>query len=177
MKLDHRLFGFLLLVRCTHASIVDMDTGRRFSSRQETLGKRLWRGYEYPARLQYMNENPWLCPTYNSDYDYGDLNVTVPTDGLPVALIARGGGGCTLKEKADFALNHILPKGVVNYLIVGSGHKALGETEENASYMTSVQNYLGDFLPHNMILNPTSQAASQSLNNNVQYHGGDDDDD
>lgn len=123
----------------------------------------MWRGYEYLARLQYLDTNPWLCPSRGSHHN---LNITAPTDGIPVALLIRGGGGCTLEEKADFALNHIQPPGVVRYLIVGSGHKTLGEgdptglvdehnlgdeeeDEEEASLMSALhpKNYFSGFLP------------------------------
>jgi len=114
------------------ATITVMDTGRRYRSRQDlTVGKRLWKGYEYMGRLQYVDGNLPLCPNEERDAEgweeenergEGDgkktYNVTVPKDGLPVALLVRGGGGCTLEQKVNFTLERIRPRGVVKYLIV-----------------------------------------------------------
>jgi len=111
---------------CSEATITVLETRKRYLSRQrEKLGQKLEDGYEYEAHLQYLDQNPWLCPTDTPM----TLNVTVPQRGIPVALVARG-GGCTAQEKADFILNYVEPKNVVRYLIIGSGHKALAEGED-----------------------------------------------
>jgi hypothetical protein len=47
-------------------------------------------------------------------------NVTVPDDGLPVALVVKSGTGCTLEEKIEVALTRLQPAGIVRYLLVDS---------------------------------------------------------
>jgi hypothetical protein len=105
------------------ASISIVDTGRTFDSKPDRLvGQRLWKGYEYLSRLQYLSENPTLCPT--SDSSRSELiNVILPTDGLPVALLVQGGGGCTVAEKARVASNMIKPGNTVQYVIIIDEHK------------------------------------------------------
>lgn len=109
-------YGVLCTLSICSASITVVDTAKRFPSRQDVeYGKRLWKGYEYYARLQFVQGNLPLCPTTNDDRNY---TVTVPDDGIPVALLVQGGGGCTLQEKIDYVLTHIEPEGVVRYLIL-----------------------------------------------------------
>jgi Ring finger domain len=109
-----------LLFYSVEGMITIVDTQQRFSSRaDETYGRSLWKGYEYYARLQSLSENPSLCP--KKDEEIRNITVTVPTDGLPVALLVQDGGGCHLEEKLQFALNHLEPEGVVRYLIVTAG--------------------------------------------------------
>ncbi|GAX12816.1 E3 ubiquitin-protein ligase RNF13 [Fistulifera solaris] len=116
-----------ILLGVTRGEITDMQTGRRFRSQPENElpCKQFWRGYEYMGRLQYIEENPYLCPS-NTEY-----NIITPSDGLPVALLVQGGGGCSLQDKVDTALQHVSPNNVVRYLIVGnSRHSALDQEEE-----------------------------------------------
>ncbi|GAX25154.1 E3 ubiquitin-protein ligase RNF13 [Fistulifera solaris] len=117
-----------ILPGVVRGEITDMQTGRRFRSQpEEDLPcKQFWRGYEYMGRLQYIEENPYLCPTADQEY-----NIITPSDGLPVALLVQGGGGCSLQEKVDMALKHVSPNHVVRYLIVGNGrHNALEADHE-----------------------------------------------
>lgn len=65
------------------------------------MGRRLWRGYEYVARLQYIDANPWLCPGIRNQTVDEKYNITVPSDGVPVALLVKG-GSCALVDKAEF---------------------------------------------------------------------------
>jgi hypothetical protein len=121
------IYILAILLGVARGEITDMQTGRRFRSRQEDElpCKQFWRGYEYMGRLQYIEENPYLCPT---DQEY---QITTPSDGLPVALLVQGGGGCSLQEKVDMALKHVSPNNVVRYLIVGNGrHNALEADHE-----------------------------------------------
>ena len=169
------------------ASIIDMDSGRSFPSRQvKTIGKHLWRGYEYMARLQYLDANPWLCPSSDPNAD-DHLNITVPAEGVPVALLVRGGGGCSLEEKAHFVLNNVYPKGVVRYLIVGSGHKVDGVADEDLSdeedaddsadednflqSSLSLSHYFGDFLKvQPMIIGSTRLGADNDDDDTIPLY-------
>lgn len=66
------------------------------------------------ARLQYLEADMPLCRQVNASAPY---QVTIPNDGLPVALLVRG-GGCSLQDKIYCALNRLEPKGLVKYLII-----------------------------------------------------------
>jgi RING-like zinc finger len=124
-----------IMMRGAEATITIVSTGTRYGCRQDkAVGKQLWRGYEYMAALQFVPGN--LPPPTSSsslsfegsESTYVDLNkapaatpyanITVPDDGLPVALLVRSGTGCTLHDKIEFALTRIQPAGVVRYLIV-----------------------------------------------------------
>ena len=113
------------------ATITVPGTGHRYASRQEhAIGRKLWRGYVYEARLQYIDANPWLCNDHDGNDDNSSdvrYNITVPVD-TPVALLVRG-GSCSLHEKARTVLDRVYPKGVVRYLIVGSGRRASDPAE------------------------------------------------
>jgi RING-like zinc finger len=126
------------MMRGVEATITVVSTGTRYGCRQDkAVGKQLWRGYEYMAALQFVPGNLPLCPppisTSSSAFEESDsslhvdinkapatpyANITVPDDGLPVALLVRSGTGCTLHDKIEFALTRIQPAGVVRYLIV-----------------------------------------------------------
>lgn len=109
----------LFLQPHANATIAIMEKGTKFPMKQDThLGKSLMRGYEYYARLQYLEGNLHLCPPSTSDRHDMNRTIVSPPDGIPVALLLRGGGGCSLEEKVEYVLNHILPLGVVRYLIV-----------------------------------------------------------
>jgi hypothetical protein len=112
----------LLPIAVVQATITVIDTGKRFASHQDhSLGKRLWKGYEYMARLQYINGNLQLCPSeHGQNHTY---KLLVPEDGLPVALLVRA-GGCSLDAKADFVLKNVSPPGLVKYLIVDGSRRA-----------------------------------------------------
>lgn len=111
--------------------ITIVDTQQRFASRgDETHGRSLWKGYEYYARLQSLSDNPSLCPKQGEETR--NITVTVPADGLPVAILVQDGGGCHLEEKIQFALNHLEPEGVVRYLIVTAG-SAIDEPPDEAA--------------------------------------------
>lgn len=80
------------------------------------------------ARLQIIEGNLNLCPDPNDITNTNKrANVTIPVDGLPVALLVRGGGGCSLQQKVDFALQNIDPPGLVKYMILND---ATTTTEE-----------------------------------------------
>jgi hypothetical protein len=115
------------LVLQVEATITVMDTRLRYASRQDhSLGKKLWKGYEYMARLQYIDGNLPLCPDNENnhhDMHHAPYNLTVPEDGLPVALLVRA-GGCSLQAKADFVLKNVHPAGLVKYLIVDGSRRA-----------------------------------------------------
>jgi len=66
--------------RCA-ASITVMDSGERYKSRVDhRFGKAFVRGYEYMARLQYLQDSYHLCAS--SDRQSANLTF-VPPDQLP----------------------------------------------------------------------------------------------
>lgn len=75
-----------LLLACTNltpaeASISLLKSGKTYSSKLDTkLGQPLLRGMDYMGRLQYVAENPTLCP---GDYPHQTFDVVTPADGLP----------------------------------------------------------------------------------------------
>ena len=124
----------LLLFGCwltpTHATITILETGERFSSRQDDdYGPLLWKGYQYAGRLQMLDGNLPLCPSNTNNNNNGsddddDTNkpqkkyrLIVPSDELPVALLARQ-GGCSTLEKLHFIQQHVEPANLVHYLIL-----------------------------------------------------------
>jgi hypothetical protein len=74
------LSSLLLLIaifKAAEADITIVQTGKRLLSKPDRrLGERLWKGYEYMGRLQYVNGNLLLC-------GHETWNITVPHDGLP----------------------------------------------------------------------------------------------
>jgi hypothetical protein len=133
----------LLVVPTVEATITVMDTRHRYASRQDhSLGKRLWKGYEYMARLQYVDGNLPLCPDNHYHRDDTNMhmhttpyNLTVPEDGLPVALLVRAGGGCSIEAKADFVLKNVHPAGLVKYLIIDGSDSDLDSDTSNVHFM------------------------------------------
>jgi Ring finger domain len=116
------------MIGVVEGMITIVDTHQKFASRlDDTYGRQLWKGYEYYARLQSIVENRDLCPmatnvsTTTHVPEEQNYTVTVPSDGLPVALLVQDGGGCHLEDKINYVLSHIEPAGIVRYLIVTSG--------------------------------------------------------
>jgi hypothetical protein len=127
--------AFLFLPWLASASISIVDTGQTYESKPDyRVGQRLWKGYEYMGRMQYLPDNFSLCPQdYSPDHRF---TIVKPQDGLPVALIASS-GDCSLKAKALVATGMISPPGVVQYLIVRDSSKRLGvgpEAEHSDNY-------------------------------------------
>mmetsp|Transcript_46884 Transcript_46884/g.114353 ORF Transcript_46884/g.114353 Transcript_46884/m.114353 type:complete len:658 (+) Transcript_46884:150-2123(+) len=86
--------------------------GRVYQSRPDReVGLQMRQGLVYPARLQHLAGNQFLCD------DGKTWNVTVPTDGLPVALVVKK-GICSFEAKAQYASRNILPEGIVKFLII-----------------------------------------------------------
>jgi hypothetical protein len=74
------LFLFLSLLGSVHGTITIVDTDKHLTSKVDRkLGERLWKGYGYMARLQYVHGNLPLCGLDRT------WNITRPTDGLPGA--------------------------------------------------------------------------------------------
>jgi hypothetical protein len=70
------------------ATISIADSGRTFESRPDhRLGPRLWKGYEYMGRMQYILDNPTLCPDTNHASNPKKYQIVKPEDGLPGALV------------------------------------------------------------------------------------------
>jgi len=111
--------GTLLLSLCflllpVNATITILDSGKRFASREDKYyGPLFWKGYQYMARLQYINENFSLCPSENNKTQ----SLQLPVDNLPVALLVRS-GGCSLREKVEYVKKFIKQSELVNFLIV-----------------------------------------------------------
>jgi len=131
----------LIMVAPANATISFVDSGRTFSSRQDThVGQPLLDGYEYMGRLQYIPENPTLCP---GTYPNQKFDIVNPSDGLPVALVAKS-GGCTIMEKVKVASTMINPANVVGYLIVqdpkSKRHTKMLSLEDPNSALDPIEN-------------------------------------
>ena len=75
------LLGIATLTTPAEASISLLKSGKTYSSKLDTkLGQPLLRGMDYMGRLQYVPENPTLCP---GDYPHQTFDVVTPADGLP----------------------------------------------------------------------------------------------
>jgi Ring finger domain len=120
-----------------HASIIvehDYDIfhqkSQHFASRQDTdsrlVGKHLWKGYRYPARLQHFPQHLSLCPTTDTVF-----NVSLPSDGTPVALLGRDPARvCSLRDKLQWVQTYLRPRGAVQYIILESSGSEDEEEEE-----------------------------------------------
>ncbi len=79
---------FLLLAFIANpakATISFIQSGKTFLSRQDThIGQPLTEGYQYMGRLQYIPENPTLCPGTHKNQKF---DIVVPKDGLPGELL------------------------------------------------------------------------------------------
>lgn len=77
-KLMLLLLLLLITAGTTDASIQLPDSGRLYQSRPDReVGLQFRTGVSYPARMQHIAENPYLC-------DDGQLwNITIPQGGLP----------------------------------------------------------------------------------------------
>jgi RING-like zinc finger len=154
------------LMRGVEATITVVSTGTRYNCRQDTaLGKQLWRGYEYMAALQFVPGNLPLCPpppsapatttslsaasslaTTSSESSLSELgkvpapyaNITVPDDGLPVALLVRSGTGCSMHDKIEYALTRIQPAGIVRYLLVDDSDPGADVVSDGPNTMEAV---------------------------------------
>jgi hypothetical protein len=71
----------LLLPTSVHATITAIDTGKEWSSKPDhKVGRKLRRGIEYIARVQYVSGNLLLCPGPDPTRIW---NITRPPDGNP----------------------------------------------------------------------------------------------
>mmetsp|Transcript_31879 Transcript_31879/g.73242 ORF Transcript_31879/g.73242 Transcript_31879/m.73242 type:complete len:332 (+) Transcript_31879:134-1129(+) len=71
----------------------------------------------YTARLQHLKHHLDLCPSTSPKTTTMNYNITVPPDGIPVALLAPG-SFCSVADKARVASMKIYPQNVVRYIIV-----------------------------------------------------------
>jgi hypothetical protein len=98
------------------ATITLADSGKQYRSVQEEhFGHLLSYGVEYVARLQTVENDPFLC---QSDSDADAHEIVFPVDKIPVALIAQE-GDCSVQQKARIAsklFSHVVNP--VKYLIV-----------------------------------------------------------
>jgi len=110
--------GFAMLLVCfafllsnARASIRVVDLGKEYQSRTDKyVGLQMKEGMEYDARLQTIPGDEHFCGSTK-------YNVTVPEDGVPVALLVKK-GLCSSAQKAEFASRNIYPRGVVKILII-----------------------------------------------------------
>ena len=116
LRLTNLALGMAMLPWCVMGMITISESGKRYASRQDKYyGPKFRRGYQYLARLQYVEQNIELCPTgANTTYD-----LIKPFDGLPIALLIRP-GKCSFREKLKFVKENVNPGGLVKYLIFDS---------------------------------------------------------
>ena len=78
--------SLLLLILATPASatISFMDSSKIYTSHQDRhIGQPLLGGYQYMGRMQYVHDNPTLCP--GTLYPQQTFEIVTPSDGLPGA--------------------------------------------------------------------------------------------
>lgn len=155
-------YGGFLILACLSPSSVEatisfMNSGRTFRSRMDPhVGQPLLRGYEYMGRLQYVVDNPTLCPGKYPDQKF---DIVTPIDGLPVALVAQA-GGCSVIEKARVAANMINPANNVQYLIIQDPNKRRkSSTAPNDDRVDKISNINIDAKVNNHDGNEKSQIA------------------
>lgn len=129
------LLPLLLLLHSCSATITISDSGQRFRSHADAhLGKPLWTGYDYYARLQtlpalFWNDTSLTCDAAVDKHHHHHtsllVNLTVPPDGLPVALLVPGGGACTAKQKLQVLLQLVQPAPLLRFLIIGDDQNDL----------------------------------------------------
>lgn len=83
-------------------------------------------GVDYSARLQRIPGDQHLCGGDQS-------NVTVPNDGLPIALVVKK-GLCSYAQKAQYASRNIHPPGLVKIIIIDGGIQSTYEEDEDTNY-------------------------------------------
>ena len=76
---------FSSMIPTVDATISFIESGKTFHSKMDRhLGQPLLRGYEYMGRLQYVADNPTLCP---GEYPNQNFSIVTPMDGLPGACV------------------------------------------------------------------------------------------
>lgn len=135
-----------------YATIVIIENNYSFESQPALFGRRFSPNMKYMARLQQIEEDPYLCggssdiPTTANEQQHYDYLVTrgikasqqplppphvqVPPDGSPVVLLAKR-GRCSFETKARTAISS-QPKGAVKFLIVYNN-----ESSEDLSPMSA----------------------------------------
>lgn len=121
------LMALCLLPLAVTASVTVMDSGERYKSRADHhYGRAFHRGYEYMARLQFLEDNLSLCPPPNEQETY---NLThVPLDELPgecllLATVAHLSGlrrTELFENQPEFLINTFFCFGLVSCLTSGS---------------------------------------------------------
>jgi len=115
------LFTFVSRIEAT---ITVVSTGQAFSSEPvKGLGQHMWKDYEYVGRLQYLPLHMNLCDISEP------VNIVVPQDSVPVALLASA-GDCSKEDQARIASTMISPQNIVSYLIVEDSSKKTDVLEE-----------------------------------------------
>jgi hypothetical protein len=114
------VWGVCFLRSGVQATITIDETGEVFSSKEDAhYGPVLWKGYTYPGRLQRIDANTALCPPpQDGNGNQTDKHrLVIPSDGWPVALLARE-GSCSVAEKLQYIQDSVTPSTLVKYLIV-----------------------------------------------------------
>jgi len=128
------------------------STGDRYNSYPDRLiGLRFMEGYAYDARLQHIATNLNLCAQEDDNDDdktpnVVNYNITMPTDGRKVALLASS-SGCSDIVKARMAAYNMDPANIVKYLIIFnddeqgvSGHEATPSSSRSDNDVHSSSN-------------------------------------
>jgi hypothetical protein len=178
-----------------YATIVIMENNYSYESQPALFGRRFSPNMKYMARLQQIDEDPYLCggstdvPTtfdeQQTTYEYmvgtttyqqqplPPPHVQVPSDGSSVVLLAKR-GKCSFETKARTAMT-ALPKGVVKFLIVYNN-----ESSEDLSPMSAANPqginigllFISLQSGQNIIHNMTENNSSNSNNNGTQKSSG-----
>lgn len=115
-----------LVLDVADATIRVDDLGKEYQSRPDQyVGLQMQKETEYKARLQRIPGDQHFCGNRN-------WNVTVPDDGLPVAMVVKK-GVCSFAQKAEFASQNIFPKGIVKVLII-DGEIKIADDEDDDQY-------------------------------------------
>jgi hypothetical protein len=107
----------LTISQVVDATITVTSTGERFSSLPDITLSSLdaWKGNtEYVARLQYLHASK-SCPAHNMT-----SRITVPRDGLPVAILIADDPNCRMDvtEWKEAILSQFYPSGITHYIIL-----------------------------------------------------------
>lgn len=146
------LIIFYWTLRSCYATIVILENNYSYESQPALFGRRFSPNMKYRARLQQIDEDPYLCGGYTDvpstfeeqqtkyEFSVGTTtyqqhplpppHVQVPSDGSSVVLLAKR-GKCSFETKARTAMT-ALPKSVVKFLIVYNN-----ESSEDLSPMSA----------------------------------------
>ena len=120
LRIHALAFTVLLLAQPVSSTITMAGTGQHFASHPDRMvGYRWMEGVQYMARMQFIPimDLCSLSPHVHIHQPHYQINITVPSDDLPVALLVQG-DACLDLTQVDLILSNISPPGTVRYLIV-----------------------------------------------------------